>query len=115
LRVLSVALDSAFFDESLTLVQSLWLGLVIGVVWLKLADRTSTAKEPLGLSEKVRSSIACRHPEYGEGFRNDFRAGPHRACCAATPAPCPYRPSFSGALAVVYPAGRRYSARAWVI
>lgn len=36
----AAALGPVFFDETLTLVQTLWLGLIIvGVVWLKLADR----------------------------------------------------------------------------
>ncbi|MCT2588441.1 multidrug efflux SMR transporter [Streptomyces sp. N2-109] len=44
----AAALGPVFFDEGLTLVQSLWLGLIIiGVVWLKLADRLDTAEEPL--------------------------------------------------------------------
>lgn len=42
----AAVLGPAFFDESLTLVQYLWLGLIIaGVVWLKLADRPSAEQE----------------------------------------------------------------------
>ncbi|GAA0593914.1 QacE family quaternary ammonium compound efflux SMR transporter [Kribbella sandramycini] len=38
----AAALGPAFFDQSLTLPQSLWLGLIIlGVIWLKLADAPS--------------------------------------------------------------------------
>jgi quaternary ammonium compound-resistance protein SugE len=41
----AAALGPVFFDQSLTLVQSLWLGLIIvGVIWLKLADRLDAAK-----------------------------------------------------------------------
>ncbi len=41
----AAVLGPVFFDERLTLVQSLWLCLIIaGVIWLKLADRTDTAK-----------------------------------------------------------------------
>lgn len=40
-------LGPVFFDETLTLVQALWLGLIIvGVVWLKLADRPQSTPEP---------------------------------------------------------------------
>ncbi|MYW47897.1 multidrug efflux SMR transporter [Streptomyces sp. SID161] len=39
-------LGPVFFDESLSLGQALWLGLIIvGVVWLKLADRPQSAPE----------------------------------------------------------------------
>ncbi|WP_242882993.1 DMT family transporter [Actinomadura litoris] len=42
----AAVLGPVFFDESLTLVQALWLGVIIaGVVWLKLADRTETARD----------------------------------------------------------------------
>ncbi|MFJ2477797.1 DMT family transporter [Streptomyces sp. NPDC087659] len=40
-------LGPVFFDEALTPVQALWLGVIIvGVVWLKLADRPQNAQEP---------------------------------------------------------------------
>ncbi|WP_242905714.1 DMT family transporter [Actinomadura terrae] len=40
----AAVLGPVFFDESLTLARSLWLGVIIaGVVWLKLADRTDGA------------------------------------------------------------------------
>ncbi|MEU5099054.1 multidrug efflux SMR transporter [Streptomyces sp. NPDC020996] len=39
-------LGPAFFDETLTPVQALWLGVIIaGVVWLKLADRPQEPQE----------------------------------------------------------------------
>ncbi|MDI3403257.1 DMT family transporter [Streptomyces cavernicola] len=42
----AAVLGPVFFDETLTFVQYLWLGLIIaGVVWLKLADRPSAAEE----------------------------------------------------------------------
>lgn len=41
-------LGPVFFGESLNGVQALWLGLIIvGVVWLKLADRPEKAQEPV--------------------------------------------------------------------
>jgi quaternary ammonium compound-resistance protein SugE len=41
-------LGPVFFDESLTAVQALWLGVIIvGVVWLKLADRPAKTQEPV--------------------------------------------------------------------
>ncbi|NSC19786.1 QacE family quaternary ammonium compound efflux SMR transporter [Streptomyces albus subsp. chlorinus] len=43
----AAALGPAFFDESLTLVQSVWLGVIIlGVVWLKLADKPDGTEQP---------------------------------------------------------------------
>lgn len=40
----AAALGPVFFDERLTLAQSAWLGLIIvGVIWLKLADKTRGA------------------------------------------------------------------------
>ncbi|WP_037676536.1 multidrug efflux SMR transporter [Streptomyces griseus] len=40
-------LGPVFFDETLTAVQALWLGvIIIGVVWLKLADRPENTPEP---------------------------------------------------------------------
>ncbi|MYY01010.1 MULTISPECIES: multidrug efflux SMR transporter [unclassified Streptomyces] len=40
----AAALGPVFFDERLTLAQSAWLGLIIvGVIWLKLADKTRSA------------------------------------------------------------------------
>jgi quaternary ammonium compound-resistance protein SugE len=40
----AAVLGPVFFDERLTLVQALWLGLIIaGVIWLKLADRFAPA------------------------------------------------------------------------
>lgn len=42
----AAVLGPVFFDERLTLVQSLWLGLIIaGVIWLKLADRLDSATD----------------------------------------------------------------------
>ncbi|MER7931265.1 MULTISPECIES: multidrug efflux SMR transporter [unclassified Streptomyces] len=41
-------LSPVFFDEALTAVQALWLGVIIvGVVWLKLADRPRSAPKPV--------------------------------------------------------------------
>ncbi|MFB7502953.1 DMT family transporter [Streptomyces broussonetiae] len=40
-------LSPVFFDETLTPVQALWLGVIIvGVVWLKLADRPRNTEQP---------------------------------------------------------------------
>lgn len=41
-------LGPVFFNQSLTHVQALWLGVIIvGVVWLKLADRPQDAQAPI--------------------------------------------------------------------
>ncbi|GAA1720950.1 multidrug efflux SMR transporter [Kribbella yunnanensis] len=41
----AAALGPVFFDQSLTVVQSLWLGLIVlGVIWLKLADKFDAPK-----------------------------------------------------------------------
>ncbi|MGW6741524.1 DMT family transporter [Streptomyces sp. NPDC055025] len=41
-------LSPVFFDEVLTPAQALWLGVIIvGVVWLKLADKPQSAQEPV--------------------------------------------------------------------
>ncbi|MFE0102878.1 DMT family transporter [Streptomyces sp. NPDC059009] len=51
----AAALGPVFFDESLTLGQSLWLGvIIIGVVWLKLADKLDTAEEPLDRPQEAQ-------------------------------------------------------------
>ncbi|MFD1659922.1 DMT family transporter [Streptomyces caeni] len=55
----AAALGPVFFDETLTPVQALWLGLIIvGVVWLKLADRPQN-KEPVGRPQDAQK-IAAR-------------------------------------------------------
>ncbi len=44
----AAALGPVFFDQSLTVVQSLWLGLIVlGVIWLKLADKFDAPKAPV--------------------------------------------------------------------
>jgi len=51
----AAALGPVFFDESLNLVQSLWLGvIIIGVVWLKLADKTDSTEEPVDRPQEVQ-------------------------------------------------------------
>ncbi|MEU3183844.1 multidrug efflux SMR transporter [Streptomyces sp. NPDC006923] len=41
-------LSPVFFDEVLTPTQAVWLGVIIvGVVWLKLADRPQNTQEPV--------------------------------------------------------------------
>lgn len=43
----AAVLGPVFFDQSLTLGKALWLGLIIvGVVWLKLADRPRDVPQP---------------------------------------------------------------------
>lgn len=55
----AAALGPVFFDESLTLVQSLWLGLIIvGVIWLKLADRTKNVEDALDRAQEVPGASA---------------------------------------------------------
>ena len=52
----AAALGPVFFDESLTLVQSLWLGVIIlGVVWLKLADKQSGSEQPVDQPQQAQS------------------------------------------------------------
>ncbi|MFG3347093.1 DMT family transporter [Streptomyces sp. NPDC048018] len=56
----AAALGPVFFDEGLNLVQSVWLAVIIaGVVWLKLADKTSGADDTQETAERpqeVRSA-----------------------------------------------------------
>jgi quaternary ammonium compound-resistance protein SugE len=53
----AAALGPAFFDQRLTLVQSLWLGLIIlGVIWLKLADRTERPEEAIEQAQGAESA-----------------------------------------------------------
>ena len=53
----AAALGPVFFDERLTLVQSLWLGLIIaGVIWLKLADRLDSARSPVEQPQVVEAT-----------------------------------------------------------
>jgi quaternary ammonium compound-resistance protein SugE len=55
----AAVLGPVFFDERLTLVQSLWLGLIIaGVIWLKLADRTETARTEAARPETALTESA---------------------------------------------------------
>ncbi|MEU0050646.1 multidrug efflux SMR transporter [Streptomyces sp. NPDC006309] len=45
-------LGPVFFDETLTATQAMWLGLIIvGVVWLKLADRPEGGAEPTAVPQ----------------------------------------------------------------
>ncbi|MDR3084211.1 MAG: multidrug efflux SMR transporter [Streptomyces sp.] len=54
----AAALGPAFFDESLTPVQALWLGvIIIGVVWLKLADKTDSTEEPIDRPQEVQGAV----------------------------------------------------------
>ncbi|MFD4509856.1 DMT family transporter [Streptomyces sp. NPDC058457] len=56
-------LSPVFFDETLTPVQALWLGVIItGVVWLKLADRPQNTQEPADGPSDTRP-IAARLQE----------------------------------------------------
>jgi quaternary ammonium compound-resistance protein SugE len=56
----AAALGPVFFDETLTLVQTLWLGLIIvGVVWLKLADRPQNTGEAVDSPQNAQE-IAAR-------------------------------------------------------
>ncbi|WP_089103924.1 DMT family transporter [Streptomyces hyaluromycini] len=56
-------LSPVFFDEALTPVQALWLGvIIIGVVWLKLADRPQNTQEPVDGPQDTRS-VAARLQE----------------------------------------------------
>jgi quaternary ammonium compound-resistance protein SugE len=55
----AAALGPVFFDETLTPVQALWLGLIIvGVVWLKLADRPQNAQEPADTPQAAQKIAA---------------------------------------------------------
>ncbi|MEU8930129.1 multidrug efflux SMR transporter [Streptomyces sp. NPDC048409] len=55
-------LSPVFFDETLTAVQALWLGVIIvGVVWLKLADR------PRGAAEPVAAPVVATRPQETQG------------------------------------------------
>ncbi|WP_217552146.1 multidrug efflux SMR transporter [Streptomyces sp. GbtcB6] len=56
-------LSPVFFDEALTPVQALWLGvIIIGVVWLKLADRPQNTQEPVDGPRDTRP-VAARLQE----------------------------------------------------
>ncbi|MGW1602221.1 DMT family transporter [Streptomyces eurythermus] len=56
-------LGPVFFDESLTPVQAVWLGVIIvGVVWLKLADRPEKTQEPVE-SPQTAQPVAARAQE----------------------------------------------------
>jgi quaternary ammonium compound-resistance protein SugE len=56
-------LGPVFFDEKLSAVQALWLGLIIvGVVWLKLADRPQSTPEPVDGPQNTQV-IAARPQE----------------------------------------------------
>ncbi|MFI0717493.1 DMT family transporter [Streptomyces sp. NPDC021224] len=47
-------LGPVFFDETLTTPQALWLGLIIvGVVWLKLADRPRPSRQAVAAPQEV--------------------------------------------------------------
>ncbi|MFD4139757.1 DMT family transporter [Streptomyces sp. NPDC058572] len=51
----AAALGPVFFDEGLTLVQSLWLGLIIlGVIWLKLADKPGKTEDSSNQSQEAQ-------------------------------------------------------------
>jgi quaternary ammonium compound-resistance protein SugE len=53
----AAALGPVFFDQKLTLVQSLWLGLIIvGVIWLKLADRLDAVKAPAAQPQEAENA-----------------------------------------------------------
>ncbi|MEU5366672.1 SMR family transporter [Streptomyces sp. NPDC005925] len=56
----AAALGPVFFDEELTVAQAMWLALIIvGVVWLKLADRPSNTEEPV-VTTQGAEEIAAR-------------------------------------------------------
>lgn len=51
-------LGPVFFDETLTPIQALWLGVIIvGVVWLKLADRPQNTPEPAARPQDTQGVI----------------------------------------------------------
>ncbi|MEV6742284.1 multidrug efflux SMR transporter [Streptomyces sp. NPDC051104] len=51
-------LGPVFFDETLTPVQALWLGVIIvGVVWLKLADRPQNTQEPAAQPQDTQGLV----------------------------------------------------------
>ncbi|WP_236243599.1 MULTISPECIES: multidrug efflux SMR transporter [unclassified Streptomyces] len=53
----AAALGPVFFDEQLNLVQSVWLAVIIaGVVWLKLADKTSGADDTQAAVERPQAA-----------------------------------------------------------
>ncbi|GAA1271517.1 multidrug efflux SMR transporter [Sphaerisporangium rubeum] len=54
-------LGPVFFDETLTPVKALWLGLIIaGVVWLKLADRPANTEKPAAERHDAERIVAAR-------------------------------------------------------
>lgn len=55
----AAALGPVFFDETLTLAQALWLVLIIvGVVWLKLADRPRATEESVSATQGAEEVAA---------------------------------------------------------
>lgn len=57
-------LGPVFFDESLTPVHALWLGVIIvGVVWLKLADRPRNTPQEPEHSPQDAPGISAGSPE----------------------------------------------------
>ncbi|WP_406141727.1 DMT family transporter [Streptomyces sp. NBC_01089] len=65
----AAALGPVFFDETLTLAQTLWLAVIIaGVVWLKLADRPRGTARPVddpqgaqALADRARDRQSAGH------------------------------------------------------
>lgn len=61
-------LGPVFFDETLTTVQALWLGLIIvGVVWLKLADRPRNSQASAESSQEQELPGIAATPQEARG------------------------------------------------
>ncbi|MBP0461543.1 DMT family transporter [Streptomyces montanisoli] len=59
-------LGPVLFDETLTTGQALWLGLIIvGVVWLKLADRQQGGGEPGAVPQDGQEAASARRETQG--------------------------------------------------
>jgi quaternary ammonium compound-resistance protein SugE len=59
-------LGPVFFDETLTTVQALWLGLIIvGVIWLKLADRPQNTEASADSSPGTEGTAARQQQTQG--------------------------------------------------
>ncbi|WP_203590717.1 SMR family transporter [Streptomyces sp. SID13031] len=70
----AAALGPVFFDERLTLVQSLWLVLIIaGVIWLKLADRLDAKSSAKSLAESPAESPAEAAAEQAQEVEAELR------------------------------------------
>ncbi|GAA3117967.1 hypothetical protein GCM10010521_02030 [Streptomyces rameus] len=62
----AAVLGPVFFDEKLSTVQALWLGLIIvGVVWLKLADRPQSTPESADGPQNTQ--VIAARPQEAQG------------------------------------------------